>query len=44
MSSLPKYVGLHGQPLGIAITIILTFGFVLVGYDQGMSSEVDAMG
>jgi sugar porter (SP) family MFS transporter len=28
-------VGLSGKPLGIAITVILTFGFVLVGYDQG---------
>ena len=37
MSSVPKYLGLNGRPLGIAITSILTFGFVLVGYDQGKS-------
>lgn len=41
MSSVPKYLGLNGRPLGIAITSILTFGFVLVGYDQGMSSKAD---
>ncbi|KAL8749962.1 MAG: hypothetical protein Q9199_007368 [Rusavskia elegans] len=34
MSTVPKYMGLNGRPLGIALTSILTFGFVLVGYDQ----------
>lgn len=35
--TIPTYMGLSGKPLGIAITVILTFGFVLVGYDQGKS-------
>jgi hypothetical protein len=35
MSAEPTYLGLRGKPLGFAITAILTFGFVLVGYDQG---------
>jgi len=35
MSAVPKFIGLSGQMLSIAITSILTFGFVLVGYDQG---------
>lgn len=39
MSALPKYLGLNGRPLGIALTSILTFGFVLVGYDQGNLSS-----
>lgn len=34
-SVVPNYLGLHGKALGVAITTILTFGFVLVGYDQG---------
>ncbi|KAL8678763.1 MAG: hypothetical protein Q9186_004914 [Xanthomendoza sp. 1 TL-2023] len=40
MSAVPKYLGLNGRPLGIALTSILTFGFVLVGYDQGVMSGV----
>jgi hypothetical protein len=32
----PTYMGLRGKPLGLAITVFLTFGFILVGYDQGM--------
>ena len=36
-STKPKYLGLNGRSLGVAITCILTFGFVLVGYDQGKS-------
>lgn len=34
----PKYMGLSGTPLAYAVSIILTFGFVLVGYDQGKLS------
>ncbi|KAJ9143432.1 Sugar transporter [Pleurostoma richardsiae] len=40
MSAEPTYLGLRGKPLGFAITAILTFGFVLVGYDQGVMSGV----
>ncbi|KAF2114272.1 general substrate transporter [Lophiotrema nucula] len=40
MSVVPTFLGLNGKPLGIAITVILTFGFVLVGYDQGVMSGV----
>ncbi|CAK7202667.1 hypothetical protein SEUCBS139899_005393 [Sporothrix eucalyptigena] len=36
----PKYMGLSGTPLAYAVSIILTFGFVLVGYDQGVMSGV----
>ncbi|KAJ5204617.1 uncharacterized protein N7498_005496 [Penicillium cinerascens] len=39
-SAVPKYIGLSGKPLGVAISTILTFGFVLVGYDQGVMSGV----
>ncbi|GAM86250.1 hypothetical protein ANO11243_042620 [Dothideomycetidae sp. 11243] len=39
-SDTPTYLGLSGRPLGIAISVILTFGFVLVGYDQGVMSGV----
>ena len=35
-SNMPKFIGLNGRALGAAITVILTFGFVLVGYDQGV--------
>jgi hypothetical protein len=27
----PKFLGLSGKPLEVAVTTILTFGFVLVG-------------
>lgn len=39
-STVPKYLGLSGKPMGIAISTILTFGFILVGYDQGMHSSM----
>jgi hypothetical protein len=34
-TNIPKFLGLNGKGLAFAITSILTFGFVLVGYDQG---------
>ena len=40
--NLPTYYGLNGRPLGILISTILTFGFVLVGYDQGLSIKINA--
>ncbi|KAK5209483.1 hypothetical protein LTR96_000274 [Exophiala xenobiotica] len=39
-SNIPKFLGLNGKGLAFAITSILTFGFVLVGYDQGVMSGV----
>lgn len=43
-SEYPKFLGVHGKPLEWVLTAILTFGFVLVGYDQGKSlSANDAL-
>jgi hypothetical protein len=30
-STTPKFLGLNGRPLEVAVAVILTFGFVLVG-------------
>ncbi|EME79799.1 uncharacterized protein MYCFIDRAFT_37517 [Pseudocercospora fijiensis CIRAD86] len=39
-SNYPKFLGMNGKPLEWTVTVILTFGFVLVGYDQGVMSGV----
>ncbi|KAF2162688.1 hypothetical protein M409DRAFT_68976 [Zasmidium cellare ATCC 36951] len=39
-SEYPKFLGVQGKPLEWTLTAILTFGFVLVGYDQGVMSGV----
>lgn len=31
----PKFLGFHGKALEYVVLVVLTFGFVLVGYDQG---------
>ncbi|KXT08887.1 hypothetical protein AC579_4669 [Pseudocercospora musae] len=36
----PKFLGMNGKALEWTVTVILTFGFVLVGYDQGVMSGV----
>ncbi|KAF2114845.1 general substrate transporter [Lophiotrema nucula] len=36
----PKYMGLTGRPLNLAISIVATTGFLLFGYDQGVMSGI----
>jgi hypothetical protein len=31
----PKFMGLSGRPLSIAVSTVATTGFLLFGYDQG---------
>ncbi len=31
----PKFMGLSGQPLSLAVSAVATTGFLLFGYDQG---------
>ncbi|EWC43824.1 hypothetical protein DRE_07268 [Drechslerella stenobrocha 248] len=33
-----RYLGLHGRPLGLAVSATCTVGFLLFGYDQGVMS------
>ena len=40
MTQAPKYMGLTGKRLGLAISTITTMGFVLFGYDQGVMSGI----
>jgi hypothetical protein len=34
----PKFMGLTGKPLSMAVTTVATTGFLLFGYDQGYVS------
>lgn len=36
----PHYMGLTGKPLGLAISVVATMGFLLFGYDQGVMSGI----
>ncbi|KZF19165.1 general substrate transporter [Xylona heveae TC161] len=38
--AVPKYGGLSGKPLSLAITSVATTGFLLFGYDQGVMSGI----
>ncbi|KAH7041501.1 general substrate transporter [Microdochium trichocladiopsis] len=43
MAGSPKFMGLTGQPLSLAVSTVATTGFLLFGYDQGvMSGIIDA--
>ncbi len=35
-----KYLGMHGRPLGLAVSVVATTGFLLFGYDQGVMSGI----
>ncbi|KFX91449.1 hypothetical protein O988_07749 [Pseudogymnoascus sp. VKM F-3808] len=35
-----KFMGMAGRPLGLAISIVATTGFLLFGYDQGVMSGI----
>ncbi|KFZ01856.1 hypothetical protein V500_00586 [Pseudogymnoascus sp. VKM F-4518 (FW-2643)] len=35
-----KFMGMCGRPLGLAISIVATTGFLLFGYDQGVMSGI----
>ncbi|KAL2021393.1 hypothetical protein VTK56DRAFT_7258 [Thermocarpiscus australiensis] len=36
----PKFMGLSGRPLSLAISTVATTGFLLFGYDQGVMSGI----
>jgi len=36
----PKFMGLTGHPLSLAVSTVATTGFVLFGYDQGVMSGI----
>lgn len=36
----PKFMGLTGRPLSLAVSTVATTGFVLFGYDQGVMSGI----
>ncbi|KAK0632691.1 general substrate transporter [Immersiella caudata] len=36
----PKFMGLTGQPLSLAVSVVATTGFLLFGYDQGVMSGI----
>lgn len=36
----PKYMGLTGRPLSLAVSTVATTGFLLFGYDQGVMSGI----
>lgn len=36
--SAPKFMGLTGHPLALAVSTVATTGFLLFGYDQGVMS------
>ncbi|KAK0751872.1 general substrate transporter [Schizothecium vesticola] len=36
----PKFMGLTGKPLSMAVTTVATTGFLLFGYDQGVMSGI----
>lgn len=33
-TGIPHYMGLTGKPLGLAVSVVATMGFLLFGYDQ----------
>ena len=35
----PKFMGLTGRPLSLMVSTVATTGFVLFGYDQGVSKQ-----
>ncbi|MCJ1465387.1 hypothetical protein MMC07_004005 [Pseudocyphellaria aurata] len=36
----PRFMGLTGRPLSLAVSTVATTGFVLFGYDQGVMSGI----
>ncbi|KAI0480711.1 general substrate transporter [Xylariaceae sp. FL0804] len=38
----PKFMGLSGRPLSLAVSTVATTGFLLFGYDQGVMSGIIA--
>ncbi|KAI4091216.1 MAG: hypothetical protein LQ344_004208 [Seirophora lacunosa] len=38
----PRFIGLTGRPLSLAVSIVATTGFLLFGYDQGVMSGIIA--
>lgn len=36
----PRYMGLTGRPLSLAVSVVATTGFLLFGYDQGVMSGI----
>ncbi|KAK0656971.1 hypothetical protein B0T16DRAFT_441787 [Cercophora newfieldiana] len=39
-SNSPKFMGLAGRPLSLAVSTVATTGFLLFGYDQGVMSGI----
>lgn len=36
----PRFMGLTGRPLSLAVSVVATTGFLLFGYDQGVMSGI----
>jgi MFS family permease len=39
-SSHPRFAGLNGKALNLAVSVVATTGFLLFGYDQGVMSGI----